>query len=999
MKKILALLFAIISSSAYAYDPLAVPPTYFAGNVFVGVQQPAYGAWPSTPTYANKIEGRISWLFNEPAKDVYIGGGFSVGQSSPPSVSLDRILGMTLANQALALYPWFTAPVWAGGNASFPWTPRSVTAGDIGPIGTLGSITAGSSYTDGTYFNVPLTGGGGTGASATVTVAGGAVTTVVLTGYAGIGTDYAVGDTLSALAASIGGTGSGFSIPVASVIYWQYLSDYTTQLLTRYNTGPIRLIESVGTVNEPNYYNRNNTAVIAGCAGFPLICPASYPQIVDFAKTVYNAAKAVDPGVLVTSPDPTSSSGGDANDLFTGYLAAGGAPYQDVMAFHCYQSFGGIGFAANLIAEINLFKATFVTYGLSSKPIWDTECGYGTNALYPIPALQAMAAAKLPLVEWGLGVSRNYWYATDSNTLGSITSLGAVTNGGTGYASGGDATYIGVPLTGGSCQQVTANIGIVAGVVTSAKINNPGTSCAATNVLTASAANLGNSGGSGLAISIGSLVGLGNPSPPTNAWGVLWNSAGETPAGVARHQIANWMIGAEVSAFTVSNNPTATTYTSSVTRPAIGYQAQATFDDNNGPDTCSLNNGCIPSWATQYRDIQGGIGSIAAGWVNLTGSPLLFENIGTPTPPSWVLQGADFDCDFQNGRYYGCNPNVFFTPPNNGGVSAQAAVLTDLRPDSPAGYNYNKFLLGVDPRLTPGRGLLCERGVTNFLLNSAAGPGIGPVTQTTATLAAGTYTEWMVGAGSEVISGGASGSTSQGVPFTFTLAAPATVTVTVTQPVTFHQLENSPYGTSGIITAGATITRPLCAMQFATPDPEAQGSWYARAEFTKEPNAILLEGNSGTAINGISIAANGIHDHARLVQRIGPARGDTSILGVDGGPSYTYGADVQAALSYSPSASIFSIAGATVANLSAPGQADFTHPGLISVGYRAAGSLDHDTWDTYIKRIAYSHTAVSQTVINAWTSTASGGSALLVNGSDFALLVDSTSTACLASGC
>jgi hypothetical protein len=81
-------------------------------------------------------------------------------------------------------------------------------------IATFGAITAGSSYTNGTYFNVPLTGGSGSGATARVVVSGGAVTSVTLQNP---GVFYAVGNTLSAAASSIGGTGSGFSIPVATV--------------------------------------------------------------------------------------------------------------------------------------------------------------------------------------------------------------------------------------------------------------------------------------------------------------------------------------------------------------------------------------------------------------------------------------------------------------------------------------------------------------------------------------------------------------------------------------------------------------------------------------------------------------------------------------------------------------------------------------------------------------------------------------------------------------
>jgi hypothetical protein len=83
-----------------------------------------------------------------------------------------------------------------------------------GAVLTLGAITGGSTYTNGTYTNVPLTGGSGSGAEATITVSANAVSAVTIT--AG-GTSYVVGDSLSAAAASIGGTGSGFSVPVATV--------------------------------------------------------------------------------------------------------------------------------------------------------------------------------------------------------------------------------------------------------------------------------------------------------------------------------------------------------------------------------------------------------------------------------------------------------------------------------------------------------------------------------------------------------------------------------------------------------------------------------------------------------------------------------------------------------------------------------------------------------------------------------------------------------------
>ena len=86
-------------------------------------------------------------------------------------------------------------------------------AGD-GNIVSLGTIVGGSLYTDGTYTDVPLTGGTGTGAKATIEVEDGAVTKVTITND---GKGYAVGDELSAAAAKVGGTGSGFKVPVTAV--------------------------------------------------------------------------------------------------------------------------------------------------------------------------------------------------------------------------------------------------------------------------------------------------------------------------------------------------------------------------------------------------------------------------------------------------------------------------------------------------------------------------------------------------------------------------------------------------------------------------------------------------------------------------------------------------------------------------------------------------------------------------------------------------------------
>jgi hypothetical protein len=93
-------------------------------------------------------------------------------------------------------------------------TNTTVVAITTSNIETLGAITPGSGYVNGSYPGVALTGGSGSGATATIGVSGGAVATVTIVAR---GAGYAVGDVMSATAASLGGSGAGFSIPVTDI--------------------------------------------------------------------------------------------------------------------------------------------------------------------------------------------------------------------------------------------------------------------------------------------------------------------------------------------------------------------------------------------------------------------------------------------------------------------------------------------------------------------------------------------------------------------------------------------------------------------------------------------------------------------------------------------------------------------------------------------------------------------------------------------------------------
>lgn len=82
--------------------------------------------------------------------------------------------------------------------------PGAIFSGDI--------ASGGTGYTDGTYAVVPLTGGTGTGALATLVISGGIITSVAVTTE---GQDYVVGDVLSASSGI--GAGTGFVYTVSGI--------------------------------------------------------------------------------------------------------------------------------------------------------------------------------------------------------------------------------------------------------------------------------------------------------------------------------------------------------------------------------------------------------------------------------------------------------------------------------------------------------------------------------------------------------------------------------------------------------------------------------------------------------------------------------------------------------------------------------------------------------------------------------------------------------------
>lgn len=164
---------------------------------------------------------------------VFLGNTYNI--VTPPTFGpyTSNILGLEIAGQGLAtqimhggaansgaLFNMFARSGWRMRDLCFYTKNQNdgIYAGlDLGNIAALTITAAGAGYVNGTYVGVPLTGGSGTGAKATIVVAGGAVTSVTIVVPQG-GINYLISDVgLSASNANLGGAGAGFTCSVASI--------------------------------------------------------------------------------------------------------------------------------------------------------------------------------------------------------------------------------------------------------------------------------------------------------------------------------------------------------------------------------------------------------------------------------------------------------------------------------------------------------------------------------------------------------------------------------------------------------------------------------------------------------------------------------------------------------------------------------------------------------------------------------------------------------------
>lgn len=168
-------------------------------------------------------------------------------------------------------------------------------------VSVLGTITGGSGYANGTYTGVPLSAKlGAGGATATVTVAGGAVTAVTITSP---GAFIIPGMPLSTSNANLGGSGAGFSVPVLAAVSSVQDNPIVTSVGNNFGPGG-----QAPTWTQVGYFNFTTPAVTSindqidaatvpggtmfGCggAGAPTCIYMSFPVSSDIAPNIASLA-------------------------------------------------------------------------------------------------------------------------------------------------------------------------------------------------------------------------------------------------------------------------------------------------------------------------------------------------------------------------------------------------------------------------------------------------------------------------------------------------------------------------------------------------------------------------------------------------------------------------------------------------------------------------------------------------------------------------------------
>jgi gliding motility-associated-like protein len=396
-------------------------------------------------------------------------GGGVAGTTTLPADATQTltVVAPTLTFPALGTQKLPVADINPGATSTLTGTPITFTSDAVGvasilpnsilQVGFYDASFQGSGYQNGVYPSVPLTGGTGTGALATLTIIGGSVTSVAITSG---GSGFTVGDNLTASSIYLGGSGTGFAISATQV-------------------GGAIHINGAGTANIKASQGGGATgsALVPADVIQPIII---LPHTITFPALGTKTLTDVDLVPAAISTNTTAQMNYSSSNLAVATIVSGSIHYVGIgtTTITATQG-GGVAGTATLPADatsVLTVTSPVITFpGLfGPKTTLSADFSPGATSSISTPAITY----------------------TSSNTAvatiipGSVFKVGTITTG-VNYLSG---TYNNVSLTGGTGTGAKANIVVIGGGVASVTLITGGTGYVSGDVLSATVASLGGVG-------------------------------------------------------------------------------------------------------------------------------------------------------------------------------------------------------------------------------------------------------------------------------------------------------------------------------------------------------------------------------------------------------------------------------------------------------------------------------------------------------------------------
>jgi len=179
---------------------------------------------------------------------------------------------------------------------------------------------------------------------------------------------------------------------VANIADWDA---FVTAMVNRYKNRGVQMIYELW--NEPSLWDFDMGA-------FP---QTNYKDMVTLTTHMHDLIRSLDPNAMILAPSGVGTA------YMDNYFTSGGTKDVDAVTYHAYYAH-----AEDFIPYAQDYRIHMSTWGLSNKPLWDTEGSWGTSSL--TSDQQVAFVARWYLLHWSQNVYRMYWYQWDNPSYGQL---------------------------------------------------------------------------------------------------------------------------------------------------------------------------------------------------------------------------------------------------------------------------------------------------------------------------------------------------------------------------------------------------------------------------------------------------------------------------------------------------------------------------------------------------------------------------------------------------